>query len=178
MAKNKVIIISGRSGEGKTSLLLQVIKTLQLKGYSICGFYAEGKWEQNTRSGHCLVEIGGKKRIELCTTNKTEGWQKEDRFYFNPDAIKTGNNIIEQASKTKAQLIVIDEIGPFELQGKIWAQQFSTLLIESKVPIVITTKRKLINAVVEKFGINDFVEFPSDTPANTIVDTLNKLLTD
>ena len=31
---------------------------------------------------------------------------------------------------------------------------------------------------VEKFGINDFVEFPSDTPANTIVDTLNKLLTD
>ena len=176
MAKNKVFIISGRSGEGKTSLLLQVIKILTNKGLNIYGFYAEGKWEQNTRSGHCLVEIGGESRIELCTTNKTEGWQKEDRFYFNPNAIKTGNNIIEQATESEAQLIVIDEIGPFELQGKIWAKRFSALLKSSKVPILITTKQKLINAVVTKFGITDFIEFPSNTSARVIVETLSERL--
>lgn len=172
MAKNKVFIISGRSGEGKTSLLLQVIETLQKKGLSIYGLYAEGRWEQDSRSGHCLIEIGSNIKIELCTTNKTEGWIKEDRFYFNPEAIKLGNKIIEEATESGAQLIVIDEIGPFELQGKIWAQQFSDLLRSSKTPILFTTKQKLINAVVTKFGIEEFMEFPSNTPAYTIVDAL------
>ena len=176
MPKNKVFIISGRSGEGKTSLLKQVIKTLQKKGLRINGFYAQGTWEQNTRSAHCLVEINGQKKIELCTTNKTKGWTKENRFYFNPVAIEFGNKIIEEATKSNAHLIVIDEIGPFELQGKIWAQKFFNLLKLSKVPILITTKQKLINAVVTKFEIKDFIEFPSSTPPKTIVDTLSEYL--
>ena len=176
MPKNKVFIISGRSGEGKTSLLKQVIEILHKKGVDIFGFYAEGKWEQETRSAHCLVEIKNNTRIELCTTNKTKGWIKEKRFYFNPEAIKIGNKIIEQATKSNAHLIVIDEIGPFELQGKIWAQEFLHLLEHSHLPVLITTKQKLINAVATKFGINDFIEFHSSTPSKIIVDTLNEHL--
>ncbi len=174
MPNNKVFIISGRSGEGKTSLLIKIIETLQNKSINIYGFYAEGTWTQNTRSGHCLVKIGNEKRIELCTTNKQEGWIKEDRFYFNPEAIRLGNNIIGQAANSNAQLIIIDEIGPFELQDKIWSKQFSKLLKSTQKPILITTKQKLINAVVAKFEITNFVEFPSNTSITTLIDTLIK----
>lgn len=163
MHKSKVFIISGRSGEGKTTLLKKVVKVLKKKGQIISGFYTEGKWEENSRSNHCLINIANNSNIELCTTIKTDGWQKEKHFYFNPEALKFGNKILEDAIISKSNLIVIDEIGPFELQGKIWANAFERLLKTTSNTILITAKQKLINDLVLKFGITNYSEISSTT---------------
>lgn len=170
MHKSKVFIISGRSGQGKTTLLKLMVEVLKKKGLIISGFYAEGKWEENSRSNHRLVNISDNSKIELCTTNKTEGWQKEKHFYFNPEAIKFGNKILKEAIISKSKFIVIDEIGHFELQGKIWASAFEKLLKSTSKTIVITVKPKLVNPLIIKFGITDFIEIPSNT---TTVEAIN-----
>lgn len=169
MHKNKVIIISGRSGEGKTTLLKQVIDILQERGIIISGFYAKGKWEKDSRINHCLININGKERIELCTTSKTKGWIKENRFYFNPEAIKAGNQILKKVVESKPDLIIIDEIGPFELQGKIWASEFKNILKNYKSPILITAKQKLVKSIVSTFNITNFIELPSSVKPEKIV---------
>jgi len=161
MHKAKVFIISGRSGEGKTTLLKKIIELLKTQGLSLYGLYAEGKWEQDNRVSHCLVEIGGNKKIELCTTDKREGWIQENRFYFNPEAISVGNRIIKSAATENTDLIIIDEIGPFEIKGKIWANAFEKLIRSTSKPILITAKQILVNSIVTKFDITDFTEIPS-----------------
>lgn len=163
MHKSKVFIITGSSGEGKTTLLKQIIDSLTYQGLNLSGLYAEGKWEKDSRVSHCLVEIGGINRIELCTTIEKEGWIKENRFYFNPEAISLGNKIIRTATKENSDLIIIDEIGPFEINGKIWATEFEKLLNSTHKTILITAKQKLVKPLVSKFVITDFVEIPSNT---------------
>lgn len=169
MHKSKVFIISGRSGEGKTTLLKLMVEVLKKKGLIISGFYAERKWEENSRSNHRLVNISDHSKIELCTTNKTDGWQKEKHFYFNPEALKFGNKILKETIISKSNLIVIDEIGPFELQGKIWASAFEKLLKSTPKTIVITAKQKLINDMVLKFGIINYSEISSTTNIDNAV---------
>ena len=169
MPKNKVFIISGSSGEGKTNLLKEIVSTLEKQNVKVRGIYAEGQWENNSRSGHTLVEIGGKQRVNLCSTTYSKDWIKEERFYFNPDAINTGISILENLLAENPQLIVVDEIGPFELQGKIWADTFRKLLQSASCPILITTKQKLINPVVEVFSIFDYNEFPSSTNKDKVL---------
>jgi len=172
MPKNKVFIISGSSGEGKTSLLKEVITSLTNENICVRGIYAEGLWEDDSRSGHTLVEIGGKHRMTLCSNKITKGWIKEKRFYFNPEAINNGISILKNVLSLNPQLIVVDEIGPFELQGKIWASAFRTLLNSASCPILITTKQKLVQAVVEKFTIPDYFEFPSTTDKTEVIRVL------
>jgi nucleoside-triphosphatase THEP1 len=176
MPKNKVFIISGSSGEGKTKLLKEIITSLEKQNIKVRGIYAEGQWKGNNRSGHTLVEIGGQQRMSLCSTDYNKGWIKEERFYFNPRAINTGITILENLLAEKPQLIVVDEIGPFELQGKIWANTFRNLLESATCPILITTKQKLINAVTKTFSINDFYEFPSSTNKDKALITIKNSL--
>jgi len=175
MQKNKVIIISGRSGEGKTTLLKQVIDILLERGLVISGFYADGKWEKDSRINHCLTEIGGKEKKELCTTIETKGWIKENRFYFNPEAIELGNQILKNAIKSKPDLIIIDEIGPFELQGKIWASEFTNILKNYNIPLLITAKQKLVESIVSKFNITNFIDLPSNTEPKKIIESIYKI---
>jgi nucleoside-triphosphatase len=174
MKKSKTYIISGNSGDGKTSLLISTIKKLQQKGLKISGFYAEGKWDQNTRIGFDLVDIESNNKIELCSTKFHSGWNKEGRFYFNPKAIAMGNNILANLQKSKPYLIVIDEIGQFELNGKIWANSFRNLLNSTTTPIIITAKQKLISKITSSFQINQFEEIPSNTNINDFINRIEE----
>lgn len=169
MQKSKVFIISGNSGDGKTSLLIKLIENLKSKKLNISGFYAEGKWDNNVRSGFDLLDIKTNKRWELCTINLNDEWIKEGRFYFNPIAIDRGKLIIKKSILQKPYLIIIDEIGPFELQGKIWASSFEKLLKSTSATIIITAKQKLISQIVSKFNITDFHEILSNTKVEDFI---------
>jgi len=176
MPKNKVFIISGSSGEGKTNLLKKIVSTLEKQNIKVRGIYAEGQWEGNSRSGHTLVEIGGKQRVNLCSTTYSRNWIKEERFYFNPDAINTGISILENILAENPQLIVVDEIGPFELRGKIWADVFRKLLKSASCPILITTKQKLIIPVTEVFSIINYFEFPISSNKDQVLTVIKSSL--
>lgn len=169
MQKSKVFIISGSSGDGKTSLLKKLIDNLKSKDLNILGFLAEGKWDNNVRSSFDLIEIETNNRLELCSNILNNEWIKEGRFYFNPKAINEGKLIIEKCILNNPYLIIIDEIGPFELQGKIWAFSFEKLLKSTSVTIIITAKQKLIPQIISKFNITDFKEILSSTKVEDFI---------
>jgi len=57
----------------------------------------------------------------LCRSKIDASFTKIGRFYFNPVAIKSGIQILNNPNISDLELIVIDEIGLFELHGKLWA---------------------------------------------------------
>ena len=169
MQKSKIFIISGSSGDGKTSLLKKLIENLKSKDLKILGLLAEGKWDNNVRSGFDLIDIETNNRLELCTNILNNEWLKEGRFYFNPTAIEKGKLIIEKCILNNSYLIIIDEIGYFELQGKIWASSFEKLLKSTSTTIIITAKQKLIPQIVSKFNITNFIEILSSTKVEDFI---------
>ncbi len=159
MPNNKLFIITGEKGEGKTSLLIELIEILQNKNISLSGFYAKGVWKNNKRSAFDLVDIKTRKSIPLCKKLEIEGWKKELGFYFNPKALDTGNKILRFQNNKTTGLIIIDEIGKLELDGKIWHNPVSKLISETNIPMLWVVRKAFIEEIINYWGMTDVTIF-------------------
>ncbi len=172
MASQKVFIISGAQGEGKTTRLKEVVRLLQQKRKSIAGFVAEGSWENNKRSAFTLVNIESGESIPLCGSTAKNNWLKSGRFYFNRDAIAIGEKWLGESSTSQADFIVIDEIGIFELDNKIWHAAFQKLLKQSNCNLIITVRNSIIERIVQKYNLENIEVFSLKIAANEIAEKI------
>lgn len=153
MKMPKTYIIAGEQGEGKTTKLIDVVEKLKQKGCTIKGFFAEGYWSGNQRSGFDLVDIESGYSMEFCRGEPGKNYLQIGRFYFNPEAINYGENLLTGQKDRKTDLWVIDEIGPFELQGKLWANALTGLVRDSKNNLLITIRTTYIEEIIAKFNL-------------------------
>ena len=73
-------------------------------------------------------------------------------FNFSHKGVEMGNDCIKELLVHPPDITIIDEIGGYELRGKLWGNSF-TQLVESSVPLIFTVKEKLLDKVVEKWEI-------------------------
>jgi nucleoside-triphosphatase THEP1 len=108
---------------------------------------------------------------------KTPGYLPAGRFYFNPSALRAGNRIVDQAILNHSEVILIDEIGPLELAGKIWHQPLLRLLEEFPGILVFSSRKRMIEKIMDKYGIYEaFVEDIEQTNPRTTGDAIVSIL--
>jgi len=149
---NQVYIVTGTQGSGKTTLLKKVTEGLKGKELCVGGFVAEGIWKDDHRYGFNLLSMQGSISIPLCTKEPVEDYLKFGHFYFNPAAILFGNEIITR-DKRLADIMIIDEIGIFELEEKLWFEAFNQLLKTTSMPVLISVREKIVQQIIEKFNL-------------------------
>ena len=176
MANNHVYIISGEQGEGKTTRLKEIVDLLQQAGIKVGGFIAEGTWKEGIRNSFSLLHIGDRSVFPLCQTEPKEGYIQLKRFWFNPKAIRAGEEILNSCLTGEAEVIVLDEIGIFELEGKMWYNAFVRLLQESNKPLIISVRHKIKDKVLEKFAIRSYSIFAVNESPFYVADTIRKSL--
>lgn len=86
-------------------------------------------------------------------------------FKFSQDGVEIGNRCMKKILMNPPNIAVLDEIGRFELSGKLWSDNF-TQLVNSSIPLIFTTKSKLLNEVLEKWNIYPTIIFSSIDFAN------------
>jgi nucleoside-triphosphatase THEP1 len=158
MTSHQVYIITGGQGTGKTSFLGHLIAELQHKKINVGGFVAEGLWKEDKRFGFTLKRISDNTSITLCTKDPDPFHKKLGNFYFNPAAIKMGDEILQCDQKT-ADIIIIDEIGIFELREEVWFNSLQQLLDTCSKPLIIAVREKIIDEVIKKFGLKHVMVF-------------------
>lgn len=159
MNTNHVFILTGQQGEGKTTKLIELLEELDKKCLEMAGFVAPGKWQDNLRSGFDLLDIRSIERMVLCHGKELENYTRYGRFYFNPEAISFGDFLLAEGLKQSIDLLVIDEIGLFELEGKLWANSFYKLLENSKNNLLITVRTKFLDQVISTFKLQNSIIF-------------------
>jgi len=170
-------IITGKQGGGKTTKLKNVVKKLKQEGFLIRGFIADGHWLGDQRSGFDIVDLVSGDCKELCGSEFKEEYFRVGRFYFNPEALRFGENILSVNNDQKVDLLVIDEVGLFELQGKIWAAAFSRLSADFKNNLLITARIDYVDEIITKFKLNEVVVFHPNDPDGMIVRQIRKVIT-
>jgi len=110
----RLIFLTGNPGIGKTTILLKVVESLKVKGYSVGGMISHEIRSCGNRVGFEIVDLSSGKRGWLAHINQPTGPQV-GRYRVNlKDLEDIGATAIEKASKS-FNVIVIDEIGPMEL---------------------------------------------------------------
>ncbi len=176
MPNNFVYIITGEQGEGKTTMLKSVVSLLRKADIKVGGFIAEGTWKDGVRDGFSLVRIGNHITFPLCQTEPKKGYIHLRRFWFNPEAIETGEEIIRSSLTEKADVVVLDEVGIFELEGKVWHRAFTHLLKTNEIHILISVRDKIKDSVVQTFKLKNYHVYPVADKPELVVEDIKRAL--
>jgi len=127
----RIIFLTGQPGVGKTTVLMKTIEELRTRGFTIGGMISQEAREGSLRVGFRIVDL----------ETQREGWLAHVRQPGGPtvgkyrvcleDLESIGVSAILNAFK-KADLIVIDEVGPMELFSQDFREAVSQALNSRK----------------------------------------------
>ncbi len=145
----KIILISGKQRQGKTTFLKEIITQLEQAEISFDGIIAEGIDVNGQRKGFNLVHLKTNKTYPLATTTPTSGFTQYGRFYFDETVFSKVNKLL---TDTTSNFIIIDEVGPLEIQDKGWSSAIKKLL-KTNIPMIWVVRKSLLAPVTNHWQI-------------------------
>lgn len=153
--QQSIFLITGEIQGGKTSYLAELIEVLRKRNLFVEGFRAPGSFESGKRSGFKLKNITSAAELAMASTKETAAWIKFRRFWFNPDAFIQGLEWIRASLQTEPDVIVIDEVGPMELEGLGWSETLELLKSSSVRVQLWSVRENLAEEVKKRWDIPD-----------------------
>jgi len=173
-----VLILSGEVAEGKTTFLSNLAVELKKEDISTTGFYAPRILIDGQTIGYNLTSVETGETVEFIRLTDmlmqhTEGWSanltgetsdqgktggRHGRFLINSDSFEWGKQILSPDNVRDKQVVMIDEIGRFELNGGAWGDSLENLLQMPDLCLIITVRSNLVSDIVTKFGLNRYIQ--------------------
>lgn len=128
----RLLLITGRPGIGKTTVLLNAANELQNKGFRVGGMLSRDIREKGSRMGFEIVNFTSGQRGWLAHVNQPSGPQVSKYRVNLNDLDQIGVKAIKSALK-EAEVVVIDEIGPMELFSSAFKQAIKDAIDSRKL---------------------------------------------
>ncbi len=174
LKKTQVIIITGEIRDGKTTFLNELVMSLRKQNIKIAGFICPGIDEIGDRKGFNIIDLETSAQFQLCTKEPHDDWFKYGPFYFNPQGIKFGEEILNPYKLAEKQLVVIDEIGPVEINNSGWNSAIEKIISLSLIPQVWVVRKSIVNKIIRKWNTGNIYIF--DIKDSSVKEVENKII--
>jgi len=155
--------LTGRPGCGKTTAILRIVDMLLEKGVKVYGMYTEEIRERGRRVGFAVKRIGGGSGILAHVS--LENGPRHGKYVVNlSDLESIGVSAILEGIE-KADVIVVDEVGPMELLSAKFRDAVEKLLRSGKHAVLTVhykSRDPLVLAVKRAAGENLIVLTPEN----------------
>jgi nucleoside-triphosphatase THEP1 len=156
-----VNIITGEMDTGKTAELIRLYHDLPVG--TADGFASTKAFsEQGAFAGYDLKRLATGKTVPFIRLSKPDKAPPQhdsfifDRFTFLREPFAVAEQAIQDIlSDPLIRIVLLDEIGPVELQGKGFCKVLKDLLASDK-ELYLCINRKNLDQVVKKFGIGAY----------------------
>jgi nucleoside-triphosphatase len=136
MSMSRVLILTGASGVGKTTVLTKTVDALKAKGIRVGGIVTREVRKDNVRVSFEILDLTNNKHGWLAHVNGQSGPQVGKYTVNLEDLDNIGTSAITQALE-KCNVIVIDEIGPMELFSQKFKQAVTQALESKKLMLTV-----------------------------------------
>lgn len=144
----RLLLITGSSGVGKTSVLRKSIDTLKVCGYCVGGMISYEVRKNGKRVGFETQDLNNEERGWLAHVDQ-RGGPRIGKYRVNLENLDAiGAASIIHAVKN-AHVIVVDEIGPMELYSRRFREAVNKAL-QSKKLVISTVHRKMDHKLIGK----------------------------
>jgi nucleoside-triphosphatase THEP1 len=161
MRMDQTILLTGRRGVGKTTVCQAVAELARRRGYRPGGvitpaLYAcpadwelgMGNWEL-TKVGFQALDVGSGERWPLARTDPEIRGPRVGPYSFDPAALARALRVLGRAISAGCDLLMVDEIGPLELeQGKGFAPILDLLPVEGPTHTLIVVRLALLDPLL------------------------------
>ncbi|MDD5564584.1 MAG: nucleoside-triphosphatase [Thermoanaerobaculaceae bacterium] len=147
--RGTVVIVTGARGSGKTTLAAAAVESLRTADRRVGGILAPGSWRDGARYSFDVVDLATGSRQPLACREPRDGWREEGSFWIDPAGMAVGRGAL---SADRADVVVVDEVGPWELRGAGWSSELETLLAAA-TPLLLVVRRECLDAVVARWSL-------------------------
>jgi nucleoside-triphosphatase THEP1 len=151
LQSNKIFVLTGDKGSGKTTLLTELVKEFQMKGFRVGGIISPVVYEESTRIGFDVLNIKNQNRTQLCRISSEGKRIKVGDFEFFEEGIRFGYEALDLKNLSSCKLIIIDEVGPLELEGNGWAASLDRIVDNLSCPLLLVVRKSLLEKVSERW---------------------------
>lgn len=157
--RKPIFILTGRTNQGKTSFTRQLIEELQKEALTVRGFVTLGNTNDSSRNAYNIKDILSGKETALCSTQTDAQKPHYGRFYFEESGIEKGCDTIAQTLTHPTDLLVIDELGPMEINDRGWAPAIEKVVENNACAQFWVVREKLVKPLMRKWNVGDVVVF-------------------
>ena len=143
--RNKLVLWTGEKHSGKTTRAAKLVEIARGEGFNIAGLLAPSLYRDGELLGFDAIDLQNETRAPLAKCNTDAG--KTERFTFLPEGLKLGNAALSAKAAKSAELVIVDEFGPLELNGRGWRENVDSLLASSSALILLVVRQELADAV-------------------------------
>jgi len=162
--KKRLLFLTGSPGVGKTTVLLRVMESLKVKGYSVGGMLSSEVRSDGVRVGFEVLDLSSGRRGWLAHVNQPSGPQVGKYRVNLEDLNSIGAEAIMEAVD-KCDVIAIDEVGPMELFSERFREAVKRAVECGKVVVgVVHWKAK--NRLIEEVKAREDTEIITVTREN------------
>jgi nucleoside-triphosphatase THEP1 len=155
----KVFIISGAIGQGKTSLIQQIEKELKSRSITVGGILSVRVVENEATIGYDIVDILNRKSEVFLRISNDESLEKLGRFRIFPNGLEFGVKALNSSEASLCKMIIIDEVGALELENKGWANSITNFSNSSSSHLIISVRDTAVEQVIEKWKFRNYSIF-------------------
>jgi nucleoside-triphosphatase THEP1 len=154
LQRHCVYVLSGDRGSGKTRLLTAITETLLMSGKNVGGILSPVVQSQESRLGYDVLDLQSGRQVPLCRRDIEPTGGSTGPFRFDAGAIRFGNAALAQAATSGADLIILDEVGPLEFDGRGWAEGLEGLLQTYHGSLLLVVRPNLLGRLTERWPLS------------------------
>lgn len=142
-----IMLLAGQRGVGKTTTCQRLVEIASRQGYRVSGVLAPALFDQSgAKVGFEAVDVGSGERRILARADSDLGGPRIGRYSFDLTSLSWACDLLQRAFATGCDLLIVDEIGPLELERD---QGFVTILrhLQRKTPChtLLVVRNELLN---------------------------------
>jgi nucleoside-triphosphatase THEP1 len=166
--RQQIFVVKGKIDSGKTTVIKELIENLKRKNIQIGGIYTQKVFENEERVGYDVVDAKTNTAKTFLRIDHCETCEKIGIFSIFPDGVKRGEESLHLEKTTDDQLVVIDEVGMLELNGKGWANRLDHLIKSGRNHLLIAVRDEFSEEVLKKWNILHATVFEAPVKVSAI----------
>lgn len=142
---DRLILWTGQRHSGKTTAAAKLARVACQEGFEVAGLLAPSVYLDGSLVGFDGFDLCSKSQAPLL--RRGGDTDKPDTFTFVTGGLKLGAAALSPVATESADLIIVDEFGPFELNHQGWRRNVDTLLTSSDGVILLVVRQQLAGRV-------------------------------
>jgi nucleoside-triphosphatase THEP1 len=139
----RLFILSGPVHSGKTSFVAGRVGEALKRGIRPVGYLSPAAWEGGRPEGYDLLSIPGGRCLPFLRRSGGDDWQRVGPYFLVPETLALAQAVIRGGAGSP--LLIVDEIGPLELQGRGVRSAVEELLSRPPEKLLLVVREGLVD---------------------------------
>jgi len=137
---------------GKTTAAAALTDLLRRRGRRVAGLLAPAVWRGNRRAGYDAVDLLTGRRAELLRLAPPGRRPDVGPYVLLAEGLRLGAAALSPEAVAGAELVILDEFGRLELDGRGWRGAADRLVVAAAAPLMLVVRKPLAGQVAALYA--------------------------